>query len=241
VVPLKPLGIVAALPAEGGCLTRRRIAPRQPLRLEQDVWIYVSGMGKERARSAAECLLLEGAKALVSWGTAGALVEGLPSGTLILPSAVGHANGFSPVDAAWRERLSACLGPSLPVKAGTIAQSMEVLSSPEQKSEFHRKTGAIAVDMESATVGAAAERHQIPFLAIRSIVDPQEMTLPRSAIESVDEYGNTLWRKLLSGIRENPGSLPALIQLGFHFRAALATLRTVAQLAGPRLCHETHA
>jgi adenosylhomocysteine nucleosidase len=241
VVPLKPLGIVAALPTEGGCLTRRRIAPRQPLALEQDVWIYVSGMGKERARAAAECLLLEGAKALVSWGTAGALVEGLPSGTLVLPSAVVHSNGLVPVDSVWRERLSTHLGQRLPVNTGTIAQSDAVLTSPEQKHEFHQKTGAIAVDMESAAIGAVAGRHQVPFLAIRSIVDPCEMALPRCAVEAVDEYGNTLWRKLLSGIRENPGSLAALIQLAFHFRAALSTLRTVAQLAGPRLCHDAHA
>ncbi|MDQ3960203.1 MAG: purine phosphorylase, partial [Pseudomonadota bacterium] len=82
------LGIVAALPAEARSLTGQRVPPGQAIRLGGATLLYVSGMGQARARSAADQLLGQGAQALVSWGTAGALERTLTAGTLILPTTV---------------------------------------------------------------------------------------------------------------------------------------------------------
>jgi adenosylhomocysteine nucleosidase len=206
--------------------------------LEQDVWLYVSGMGEARARAAAECLLLEGALALVSWGTAGALVKGLAPGALVLPNAVSHGGKIFPVELHWRERLARRLGNHLPVNAGILTHSTQALTMPAEKGDLHKRTAAVAVDMESATIGATAARARVPYLVVRSIVDPQEMPLPRCAVESVDEYGNVQPWRLLSGLSAQPLNIFSMIRLARHFRAALTTLRTVAQLAGPRLCYE---
>jgi len=235
---LKLLGIVAALPAEGACLTGHRTAPREPLGLEQGVWLYVSGMGEARAQAAAECLLLEGALALVSWGTAGALVKGLAPGALVLPNIVSHGGGDLFIDSHWRECLARRLGNHLPVKTGILTHSAQTLTTSAEKRDLHEKTSAVAVDMESAAIGATAARARVPYLVVRSIVDPQEMLLPPCAVESVDEYGNIHPWRLLSGLSTQPASILSMMRLAGHFRAALTTLRTVAQLAGPRLCYD---
>jgi adenosylhomocysteine nucleosidase len=53
-----------------------------------------------------------------------------------------------------------------------------VLETPEAKAEYARETGALAVDMESATVAAFFREKGVPFLALRAISDAASEPLP---------------------------------------------------------------
>lgn len=231
--------MIAALPAEAQSLIGQRVAPREIRRLGDSTLVCVSGIGERHARSAAARLLAQGARALASWGTAGALEKTLAPGDLVLPAAVADPSLTLSVDSAWHGRLVAALDQHLPVHKGTLLQSAEIAATPEQKAELFYNTGATAVDMESAAVGQAAARAGVPFLIIRAIVDPQSMSIPSAAVHAAHEYGKIRLWTLLSGLRREPLDLARLIQLAWNFHVALASLRTVARLAGPKLCYDS--
>ncbi|HZC03742.1 MAG TPA: purine phosphorylase, partial [Gammaproteobacteria bacterium] len=181
------LGIVAALPAEARSLTGQRVPSGQAIRLGGATLLYVSGMGQARARSAADQLLRQGAQALVSWGTAGALERTLTAGTLILPTTVTDLTRTFYVDPASHRRIRGTLKDRLPVRTGTLIQSTKIVTRPEQKAELFTRTGAVAVDMESAAIGEVAAQAGVPFLVVRGIADCQSTPIPRCAVQAIDE------------------------------------------------------
>ena len=231
------IGIVAALPLEARCLLGRKVKPGERISLNDAGWIQVSGIGREKALHAAHSLLDAGATALLSWGVTGGLDPKLVPGTLVLPRQIHAAdqNRF-PVDEAWRSRIHTCVARHVMVSDGALIEGLSVIAGPAQKRALAQASGAVAVDMESAAIVQVAKQAGVPFVAVRAVVDTADMTLPRSAIRASDEYGRLHITKLLFSLLAHPADLSALIGLGKSFRAAQATLQTIARLAGPKLC-----
>jgi len=185
-------------------------------------------MGPERAAAMAG-RLLQHAAALVSWGTAGGLAPQARPGDLVLPETVVSPTGDSyPVDASWRERAVAALHGRFAVLGGRIAGSPHLVESATDKASLHSATGAVAVDMESAAIAAAASAAGAPFLAVRAIADPASLSQPRYIHAITDEFGRVRAGRLLAAVAGDPRSLGALLALGLAFGAALKTLRRVA-------------
>ncbi len=231
------IGVVAALPLEARCLVGTKIKAGERVFLDDTVCIQVSGIGRERALLAAQSLLAAGAGALLSWGVAGGLVVGLAPGTLVLPHQIIDAdrNRFL-ADEAWRERIYAHVMRDLVVSEGALIEGLSVVVDPLQKQNLAQTSGAVAVDMESAAIAQAARQAGVPFVAVRVVVDTPDMHVPCSAIRATDEFGRLHVARLLFALFTRPADLSALIRLGQGFRAAQATLETIARLAGPKLC-----
>ena len=228
-----PPGIVAALIAEARLLAKGPIAPGGFTALHEGAMLFVSGIGPNRGRLAAQTLLAKGATALVSWGCAGGLLPGLSPGSLILPERILAADqSVYPVDPPWHERMSSRLKGYVDPHGGVLAESTMVLTSSLEKAALLRRTGAVAADMESASIARVAKEAGIPFMAIRAITDGAEMDLCRSALDSIDEFGRIRPLKLLSGLARHPVEFPALVRMGRSFRAAEATLAKVVLRAG---------
>jgi adenosylhomocysteine nucleosidase len=226
---LKYLGIVVATTAEARSLTKHPVVSGGAL-------LQISGIGAKRAHLAARTLLEKGATSLLSWGSAGGLIPGLSPGSLVLPKNIIAVDGsVYPVDATWRESLCAQLKEKINLREGLLAESITAVTCPEEKATLFQQTGAIAVDMESAAVAAEAQQAGVPFMAIRAIADPVGITLPQSALASLDEFGRLRPLRLLKALAKNPVELSALIRLGRNFRAAQSTLSIVARLAGSKL------
>lgn len=188
-------------------------------------------MGAANAASAAAALLHGGARRLISWGVAGALTAELQAGALILPDAIvsGIDREF-PVDAAWRARLLRSLG-DMRVAGGRLAESERILATASAKRALHARIGAVAVDMESAAIAAAASGAGIPFIAIRAVVDEVDRPVPAAAICAVDEHGNFDPVRLMRAIAADPRQLRDLLYLARAMRAAQTTLKRIARLA----------
>ncbi len=227
-------GIVAALPLEARCLAQFssvRFGLQKNVELADVGWIRVSGMGAAKAGRAAAALLHGGARRLVSWGVAGALTAELKAGALIVPDAITSSDGREfPIDSEWRARLIRCLS-DLPVAGGRLTESTNISSTPADKHALHACTGAIAVDMESAAIAAAANCAAIPFMAIRAIVDEVDHPIPAAAMHAVDELGNLNPVRLIRSVVANPRQLRDLLYLAKSMYAAQATLKRVAVLA----------
>lgn len=231
------IGVVAALPLEARCLVGTKIKAGERVFLDATVCIQVSGIGRERALRAAQSLLGAGAGALLSWGVAGGLAADFAPGTLVLPQQIIDADrNHFPTDEAWRERIHARVVRDLMVSEGALVEGHSVVGDPSQKQKLAQTSGAVAVDMESAAIAQAARQAGVPFVAVRVVVDTADMGVPRSAIRATDEFGRLHIARLLFSLLTRPADLSALIRLGQGFRAAQATLKTTARLAGPELC-----
>ncbi len=89
-------------------------------------------------------------------------------------------------------------------------------------------TGALAVDMESHVAARVAERHGLPFIAIRTISDCAHETLPPAALVGMNPDGSMALGKVLASLARHPGQLPALIRTGRSAEKAFVALRQVA-------------
>ncbi len=231
-----PLGIVAATAAEARILHRGAIVPRQLIRLAGGGLLIQSGIGPLRAQTAAQALMDWGATALMSWGSAGGLLPGLSPGTLILPEKIfGSDQSVYAVDSLWRERLSQCLKGHLDLHGEAIIESVKVLASSLEKAALWRKTGAVATDMESASIAGVAKERRAPFLAIRVITDPAEMPIASSLLHSVDEFGRVRLCWLGRGLMKKPLDIFGLVRLMLNFRAARASLAEAFLRGGDQL------
>jgi adenosylhomocysteine nucleosidase len=233
---LKRLGIVAAMGTEARSLVKHPIAKGKIIRLPDGAMIQVSGIGPQKASSAAKALMEEGATALLSWGSAGGLNPKLSSGSLVLPKAIIRADrSIYPTDAQWHERLCNRLRGHIDLHEGPLAESSTPLNNHLQKEDFYRRTEAIAVDMESGAVAAVAQEADISFMAIRAISDPFDAMISTSILNAIDEFGELDMLRLTKGLMRHPFELFSLIRLGQNFRAAQTTLAKVARLAGSNL------
>jgi len=131
--------------------------------------------------------------------------------------------------------MSSRLKGSIDPQEGMLAESTIVLTRSQEKAELLRRTGAIAVDMESASIARVAQEAGIPFIAVRAITDGPEMDIPRSALDSIDEFGRIRALKLVSSLARNPIEFLPLLRMGRSFRAAETTLAEVVLRAGSTL------
>ncbi|MGH8533078.1 MAG: purine phosphorylase [Gammaproteobacteria bacterium] len=226
-----PLGIVTALAAEARCIAKAPGSVPGLTRLG-DTLLYVSGIGQARARQAAETLVAQGARSLLSWGTAGALAAVLQPGDVIVPDTILVSDAPFPVDAAWRARLAARLAEHLTLHTGAMLHTAEAIATPDEKRRLFERTGALAVDMESAAVAQVARRAGVPFAVLRAIVDSQTTVIPAAALAAIDDVGRPRIARLLAALAREPRDLVGLLRLSVCFRAGLASLKRAAGFAG---------
>ncbi len=225
------LGILVAMSVECRSLTTKRVPQGGCLELDQHCLIGLSGAGPAAADRCVDLLIQAGAKSLISWGCAAALAPGIHPGDLILPDRIACKNGqLIETDESWRKRLTSKLEGQIHLYSGLLAESDRIVARADEKQAIHATKGAIALDMESAAVARAAERHRMPFLAIRSVVDPVDVTLPPSIEGAFDDKGILHVRKMLLSAFLHPVDFIDIIQLGRHFDAAMKTLKLAADM-----------
>ncbi|WP_028461044.1 phosphorylase family protein [Nitrosomonas cryotolerans] len=223
------VGIVIALRAEANCLTSTRLPYNEIACLGNDTLVWLCGMGDHAARTAAKGLQANGATALISFGVAGALDSSLRSGDLVLPGAIHTSEKVYPVALDWRDRLQLLLPSHLSIANGILATSLVTLTSEAAKRELATATGACAVDMESGAIAETAANADIPFLAIRAIIDSIEFSPPPALNHAVYPDGSVNLFDLLKLLWRRSVNLHTLFQLAIGMRAACHTLSTVAR------------
>ena len=110
-----------------------------------------------------------------------------------------------------------------------------VVADPDHKARLRSSAQAVAVDMESGALGAAAHAKGLPFVAVRAVSDTAAMAIPGSAKAAVDDQGRLQPARLLRALVARPAEIIDLWRLDRGFRAARRTLQDVVSTAGPRL------
>jgi adenosylhomocysteine nucleosidase len=222
-------GVVAALAAEARALGRQRRSRDGYGLLGDGTMVFAAGIGHEAARSAALRLIDSGAGALISWGLAGGLDPALEAGAVLLPSAVIDGRGACFATATpWRESVAAALAGRRPVSSGTLFTSLTPLESVDAKRAAYRGTGAAAVDMESSAVAQVASSQDVPFIAVRVVVDTAHDAVP-AAVAAAGAAGRLELQRLFLGLLRSPGEIAALLRLARRYRAAMRSLETIAR------------
>ncbi len=221
------VGIITGLASEarvvGRMIRDHHAAPR----------LACAGASSARAESLALQLVAEGAVALLSFGIAGGLDPNLPPGTVVLAEGVAMADGtMLECDPTWLERVAvAARAAPAALLVGRLAGSDRVVAGRRDKAALFRQSRALAVDMESHGVAAAARDAGVPFLALRAIADPADQDMPRSVIGSVTIEGEVRTLLVVGRLVLRPWEITAVKALGHHARLAhraLADLRVVA-------------
>ena len=226
------MGVVAALASEaralGPSLPRGGAIPLSDLALlGGGSLLAVSGIGRAAAEAAARALVEAGVSALITFGMAGGLDPALKPGSVLLPRELISPEGKRYASCqSWRERVAIAVSPLRAVSDGNLLTSAYAIDTPAEKAAAFHRTGAAAVDMESAAVARVAAEHDLPFIAARVIVDTAADRLPR-AVVAASRAGRVQFGRLLAGMVMAPGEIAALVRLAQRYRVAMRSLRAI--------------
>ena len=195
------IGIIGAMDIEVAALRARMENPTVETvsgmdfirgRLEgRDVVLVRSGVGKVFAGICAQTLILKyGVEAIINSGVGGTLTEELHIGDVALSSAcvqhdmdttpVGDPYGLIsginmielPADAAMTAAFDrVCTEAGVNHRIGVIATGDQFVHTQERRDWIRKQFGAVAVEMEAASIAQVCYVNNIPFVSIRVISD----------------------------------------------------------------------
>ncbi len=187
--------------------------------------VACSGAVEALAFERAEKLVREGAKALVSFGVAGALAPDLGSHSIIVASHVAGKDGQKwPCETELASRLRNAANDALD---GGVYGSTVLVPTPEEKKMLHIKTACLIVDMESHVVAEVATKHNLPFAVLRGVSDSVDDSFPDAALNGINPDGTNNMNAVYKSLLRNPLQLPALMKLFKHTGIALKQLDAV--------------
>jgi adenosylhomocysteine nucleosidase len=165
---------------------------------------------------------MEKPRLVICPGYAGGLAPHLQHADLML------VENFS--DPALLAQAAALVGHSR-VHRGNLTSEMAVIDSAADKTALCKRTGAVAVDMETGTIAQACAAAGVPLLAFRVISDDAESTLPVP--------GHLLWDleaqkppigRLLWYLVTHPGRIGPFVRMIRSLRPARARLTETLRL-----------
>ncbi len=174
------------------------------------------------------------ARGIISVGLGGALSPTLAVGDWVLASSIVASAVTLPTDQAWTARLEHGLraGSKRTVHLGPIAGVDHMVVDGAAKAALRTETKALAVDMESHIAAAFAQRHGLPFAALRAISDGADRALPAAAQAGMKKDGGMNIPAVLWSMLKDPRQLPALIRTGREAETAFKALLDVHDLLG---------
>jgi len=213
--PIRLVVVLAALPPEVGPLARG-------LRGVPDVRVVATGVGLRRAAAVAR-REGPGAGLLVSAGCCGGLAPAAVAGTLVVPRRVlrdSSEGETPPPDGTWGSRLrDAARAAGHLCLEGAIVSVRRALATAEEKRACRERTGADAVDMETASVAQVAAELGVPYVSIRVVLDTAGEAIPQAPL---DADGRLELRRLL--LLAHPRTLLSLAALALRLRQVMPRL-----------------
>jgi adenosylhomocysteine nucleosidase len=168
-------------------------------------------------------LLAAGAGGLVSFGIAGGLAPGIAPGTLVIATEVIAEDGQRWAALDCRDGNTALVA----AIHAPVAGASRIVATAGDKKALHLRTGAVAVDMESAAVARLCGVAGAGFAVIRAIADSAERDLPPAALIGLGPDGRVNLRAVMASILRQPGQVPALVGVALDTRRALVALGRV--------------
>lgn len=193
------------------------------------VFPIISGNRNDVLSAAVSAAIARGCQGIISFGIAGGLAPELRPGDCIVARSVVTTDGRFNSHAEWSDRLLQAIPGAI---HADITGVHAPVACPVAKREMGRRTGAVAVDMESVVSVGAAVTHGLPFAAVRVIADPCHRALPPAALGTILPDGTTDLSAVIRSVIARPRQISALIRLGRDAQTARATLQRVRRMIG---------
>jgi adenosylhomocysteine nucleosidase len=225
---LNGIGIVVALPHEiptgfvrtetGERLMPRTLTLYRHVTTAARLMAVQAGVGQARAAEGARLLVRCFSPAiLVSFGFAGGLDPRLVRGTLVIGSALVSENASLAVAVADQALIAGFLAVAeaegIPAQRGAIVTTQRLVADTASKAALRAKSGACAVDMETAGIVEVAREAGLPWLAVRAIVDSAQDSLPPACLTVLRDDGHVAVGPLLRTICRSPHLLRSFLRL----------------------------
>ncbi len=171
-------------------------------------WLLAAnGIGQRLAVQAVERVIeYAPVDAFVSTGYCGALDPALAPLSVLAADEVSTMDGFRRYPA---QRL-----PLPDLATGLMLTADHIVSSPAEKAALRVRTGAVAVDMESAAVAEAASRAGKPFYCVRIVSDAADEGFGIDLNRARDTEGRLKpWKVVREALKKPAQGVPELIHL----------------------------
>jgi hopanoid-associated phosphorylase len=169
---------------------------------------------------------------VISIGLGGGLSPHLKVGNVVIGERILAGSDVFRCDNLWRVALAAKIKTA---HQGPVIASDTVLDDAEDKDKLHQRSGALAVDMESAVAARFAAARNLKLAVLRVISDDASHTLPPAALVAMTPDGGIALTRVLWSVVKNPLQIPALIRTGRTSNKAFAELLRCRDLLGPGL------
>jgi len=192
------------------------------------VMLVKTGMGIVQAAAAARAIRdRDGLALFLSTGCAGALAPELAPGDITVATAIvgDHAHGRLETDLQQsRHAEQVAEGAALRSTSGPVLCSPHALATAEHKRSAALQYGAVAVEMEGASLAAEAIERRIPFVSVRAILDTADTEL-RHAGRFVDARTGAVKPLALAGyLATHPSAVTDLLAMQRMMHAAQSSL-----------------
>lgn len=238
---MKPIVICAALPLELKPLCQQlRVSLPDSERPDLhcvykniDLVLLVSGVGKHRMSNQLNQLTIDSARVWISVGYAGALIPELAIGDCVVGNRVwispqkknncehDVSNSQAKTDIHHRQNEAMVLQSSIDLNLpadGDLFCGDRLIDTKEQKQALYHRTGAIAVDMESAAVANHAMKRNEAFFFIKTISDRSCEDVSSEILENTLEGGFPSVMSALKFLCLHPHKMVELIRMGRRSR-----------------------
>jgi len=221
------LTILTALGAE------RKILEATGAAEKSNIEIVQCGMGCPAVFNAVS--RIEAPTMIGSIGVSGGLAPALAPGTVILGDTIMNScrrpsslkDVYRP-DAEIIEFLESTMsGQGIDYQRGSLLCASQPLLSAQEKAAAYLKTGALAVDMESAAAAEAARHFGVPIFCLRVVCDPAYRALDEQLLIGVDGQGNSRLLRLLGVICRHPRLVGRLFTMAGDFSRATSAIGQV--------------
>ena len=198
--------------------------------------VLLSGIGAPNAAKIAQQVHTCGHGALACIGLAGGLSPQLRCGDIVIANEVVDDSGERiALDATWRAAATKRLGSARSWCEGPLLSANTIVSAEASKYCLFQRTGAIAVDMETAALARAAGAYRLRMLALRVVGDEQAVSLPPVLPQLVDRFGSLRPGRAFSQLARRPGLMTELWRLARVIREAERSLTEAVHCLGPNL------
>lgn len=174
-----------------------------------------------------------GCRGIVSFGLAGGLSDQLDPGAIVVASEVVEGKVSFRTDDAWSAWLLSAIPAARYAPLVGVDSAVTVRAA---RRELETRSGAVAVDMESHTIGRIAAIHRLRFVAVRVVIDAVDRRVPRAALACLSSDGETNLSQLVRLLLARPADTLDFVRLWTDWIPARKALVSCCEVLGTSIC-----
>ena len=156
---------------------------------------------------------------IVSAGLCGALDPAITASMLVVPDAVRLPSGaLLPIES------TLAITRGWQAARGVLLAVDRVVTTPAEKRALWQRTGAVAVDMESGAVLAAAAARGVPALVIRAVADTAADTVAPELSSILDGQGRVRVDRAVRTMLRRPDLMSQAVRMALTSRRGLRSV-----------------